>query len=145
MQCLVSSIEDVSVGTTMGSGETVPAITVSVTGKVNSGGWKLPELAPYMYINIPKDGILDLDFLATAPAPGEMVTWAISLLKAQSIFAVPNWVVGVRVHGSANSVVAMIDGDAQKPGGPGAKTQADTLPVPWPFPWWVDPRKYSTQ
>ena len=68
MDTRVRSIEDVRIEALNVTDGSPPAVTVSALGKVNSTGWTHPRLGPWIYIDTPKDGILDLDFIATAPA-----------------------------------------------------------------------------
>jgi hypothetical protein len=121
----VYSVMQVSVGTTLISDNSVPALTISAIGQVNSGGWSNPELGPWSYITPPADGILDLDFLATPPKPGVIVSMGFQNITAHAILAIPDWVRGVRVHASTNSMEQRIDASSSaKSGG---------HPVPWPW------------
>ena len=130
MDTRVHSIEDVRIEALNVTDGSPPAVTVSALGKVNSTGWTHPRLGPWIYIDTPKDGILDLDFIATAPAG--IVLFVISPISVGLTFTVPEWVRGVRVHSSTNAVEAMLG----KAKGKGSKDQADQgKPGPWPFPW----------
>ena len=132
MQSRVYSVEEVHVESLMVIPENPPAISVSARGWVATSGWSHPELAPWMYIVPPADGILDLDFVATAPTG--IVLQVFCKIGVVQSFPVPRWVVGVRVHTSTNQIEAKLAG-ASKP------SQEDLmgggLPLPWPFPWWA--------
>ena len=85
-----------------------------------------------MYIVAPADGILDLDFMATAPAPSTIVTMGFKPIAANAVFPVPNWVRGVRVHSATNTAEKMLPGLRPQPN---VKPLGEGLPLPWPFPW----------
>ena len=104
--------------------------SLDVDGWVNTGGWSKPELALWIYIAPPADGILDLDFVALAPEPGTIVTQAFAKLNVKTTMPVPDWVSGVRVHGATNFIVTML-------AAPAVKKIKDGLPTPWPFPWFT--------
>jgi hypothetical protein len=123
----VYSIREVKIGFTLSTDGAPPAMTVDATGMVNSGGWSQPELGVWMYIVPPADGILSMDFMATPPSPGTIVTMGFTEVHAQLLMPVPSWVKGVRVHGATNSVEQMLDGTLPMIGGDF---------VPWPWPWW---------
>ena len=128
----VYSVDAVRVEWLMTIPEMPPAISVSAEGQVPTSGWSHPDLSPWVYIVPPKDGILDLDFIASPPTGLALQVFTkIGVTKA---FPVPPWVVGVRVHSSTNSVEA-------KPEGARASSamdpKAEGWPLPWPFPWYV--------
>jgi hypothetical protein len=122
----------VAVEILVGIPENLAAISVSAIGKVPTTGWTHPDLAPWMYITPPKDGILDLDFVASPPTG--IVLQVLTRISITKAFPIPKWVLGVRVHTSTNHKVAMI-GESKKSGE--NKTFADGMPSPWPFPWWA--------
>jgi hypothetical protein len=101
--------------TTLDSGEGAPALKVSAVGQGNSGGLSNLELGFWMYIVAPADGILDLDFMATAPAPSTIVTMGFKPITANAVFPVPNWVRGVRVHSATNTAEKMLPGPLPQP------------------------------
>jgi len=128
MDSRVYSVEEVRVeGLDVVAGAPL-AITVSACGKVNSTGWTNPRLNPWIYIVPPKDGILDLDFTATAPTG--YVLFVISPICAGLVFPVPHWVCGVRVHTSTNSMEAKFNRPKEV-----VDQDFRGLPGPWPFPW----------
>lgn len=134
----VYSVNKVKVGFTATDGSTPPALTVSAAGTVNSGGWTLPELGVWIYITPPADGILNMDFMASPPAPDTYVTLGFKPVYAGVAFPVPSWVKGVRVYASTNEVVEMLA--EQLPPydvAPIIEAQAAEPFVPWPFPWWT--------
>jgi hypothetical protein len=128
----IYSVEEVKVESLIVIPENPPAIAVSAWGWVPTTGWSHPDLVPWIYIHPPKDGILDLDFVATPPSG--LVIYVFTKIKIAKAFPVPNWVTGVRVHSSTNSVEAKLGG-----AGPVAKADlmGEGMPLPWPFPWWV--------
>ena len=105
-------------------------ISVMARGKVNSSGWTNPRLSPWIYIAPPEDGVLDLDFMATAPTGYAL--YVISPICVCFALPVPYWVRGVRIHSSTNKEEAAF----KRPrGAPDKDFQG--LPGPWPFPWHV--------
>jgi hypothetical protein len=130
------SVLEVKIDTTLASDEglpSVPALKVSATGMVNSGGWSNPELGVWSYIDQPSDGILDMDFLANPPEPGTMVTMGFQRIPVNGLFAVPDWVQGVRIHSATNSIEARLSGPLPSSD---MKLMGDGMPLPWPFPWY---------
>lgn len=75
---------------------------VSVTGLVASGGWTSPQLVP-TYAGKPFDGVLDLQFIATAPVQSELAT---GFVPVSAVFALDpsQWLKGVRVHAAENAM-----------------------------------------
>jgi hypothetical protein len=71
----------------------------------------------------PADGILDLDFTAEAPPPGTYVTYGFVTVSASVVLRVPDWVRGVRIHASSNTLTATIGSQAGPVSG--------TSDVPW--------------
>jgi hypothetical protein len=132
MQSRVYSVETVEVEFLMVIPENPPAIAVSAEGWVVTSGWTHPDLAPWMYIAPPKDGILDLDFVATPPTG--LVLEVFSRIRVVKTFPIPAWLRGVRVHSSTNSVEAMLEKAAQSSV---ASMKEAVPPGPWPFPWWA--------
>ncbi|MFC3320719.1 hypothetical protein [Mesorhizobium cantuariense] len=128
----VYSVDDVHVEGLMVIPENPPAISVSARGWVPTSGWSHPDLAPWMYIVPPKDGILDLDFVATPPTG--LVLQVFTRISVTKAFPVPGWVVGVRVHSSTNAVEDKIHGAAAPSP---AAISGEGMPLPWPFPWWA--------
>ncbi|MER9215868.1 hypothetical protein NKI54_28065 [Mesorhizobium sp. M0663] len=136
MQSRVYSVDEVHVESLFVPNP--PAIAVSAKGTVPTTGWTQPDLAPWSYIAPPKDGILDLDFVATQPTG--LVLEVICPISVTKAFQIPAWVLGVRVHSSTNKVEAMIAG-AKKPSE--AELAGEGMPLPWPFPWWAPRSKRS--
>ena len=96
----VYSIDDVQVEKLVTTPEIPSIIYVSATGQVPTTGWSHPDLAPFVYIVPPKDGILDMDFVATPPSGLALQLFTkIAVAKA---FPVPRWVVGVSRSASWN-------------------------------------------
>lgn len=120
-------IEDVQQGT-----RSERAITVTAKGWVPTSGWSQPDLLPFVYIVPPADGLLDLDFVATHPTG--IVLQVFSKIGITKNLAVPDWVKGVRIHSSTNSVVADI--------GSGVTAfHGGDLPFPFDIPWWAPKAK----
>ncbi len=133
---MIAKIYDVTkieVGFTFMDMEVAPLLIVSAEGRVNSGGWSNPELGSWIYIVQPADGIIDLDFYAEPPSSGTIVTAGFVSVRAHLLLPIPLWVSGVRVHASSNAMESKFR-EAFPP--KGAKS-VDTLPVPWPFPWFT--------
>ena len=110
-----------------------PFLVVVAAGQVPSLGWTKAELSPWIYIRPPPDGILDLDFTAESPSgfSGGVMT---PIMTGDVVMRVPNWVKGVRVHASSNKMEC----------GAGASKEIvppEGIPLPWPFPWFVEIKK----
>lgn len=82
-------------------------LRIEALGQVNSGGWTKGTLLPYVYIDLPKDGIYELEFVALEPAGSR--TRAL-----EDIDTVYHWqdfpkdLKGIRVHGAENSKEALL-------------------------------------
>ena len=112
-----------------------PAITISALGRANSTGWTQSKLVPWMLTMAPADGVLDFDFIATAPTG--FAHFTISRIGAVITLPVPQWLAGVRVHSATNAVAANLQGG--KIGIP--IKPAGGLPLPWPFPYISPPEE----
>jgi hypothetical protein len=134
MQLRVYSTEKVHCEQLKGVPQNPPVIAVFAQGWVPTAGWTHADLAPWTYVDSPKEGILDLDFVA-APPTGFLIQ-VFCRIAIEKAFPVPAWVRGIRVHSSTNSIVAMPPERIE----PSEATLRDGLPVPWPFPWWVPDR-----
>lgn len=132
MQSRIYSVEDVRIESLIVVPEHPPMIAVSALGTVATTGWTQPDLAPWMYIVPPRDGILDLDFVATPPTG--IVLQVLSKITVVKTFAVPAWLRGVRVHASQNSIERMLETESSSKI---AGVAAEGWPLPWPFPWWA--------
>ena len=132
MQSRIYSVDKVRVEGLIVIPKNPPAITVSAEGWVPTTGWSHPDLAPRVYIVPPKDGILDLDFVATPPTG--LVLQVFTRIGLAKAFIIPPWVLGVRVHSSTNEIEELIDGAKQPTE---ADLKGEGMPLPWPFPWWV--------
>lgn len=82
-----------------------PQLLVSSIGTVNSGGWKNGSLDLRYYIVPPADGIQDIDFVASPPA-GPSTAVILPISAQTTIFPIPPWLKGVRVHAETNHVLA---------------------------------------
>ena len=77
------------------------ALLLHANGKVSSSGWRNGRLIPYVYINPPKDGVWDFDFVATVPA--SLALTVVSPIAAEQLISpAPDWCRGVRVHAGSN-------------------------------------------
>ncbi|MCR9255332.1 MAG: hypothetical protein NXI16_04475 [Alphaproteobacteria bacterium] len=97
----VTSVKSVGIGEL----RTFPPIPfVEAVGEVPTSGWTNAMLVPRVYVDPPADGIQDFDFVAEEPT-GD-VAQIVSEIPAQPFFFydMPDWVVGVRVHGANNAV-----------------------------------------
>jgi hypothetical protein len=130
MQSRIYSVEQAKIETLIVLPEQPPVIAVSASGSVTTSGWRQPDLAPWMYIAPPIDGILDLDFMATAPTG--IALQVISKISVTKTFAVPNWVKGIRVHSSQNQIEALLEGQMPTQ----SVKSMEGWPLPFPFPWW---------
>jgi hypothetical protein len=138
MQSRIYSVEKVHVEALIGIPENPPIIAVSAEGWVPTSGWSHPDLTPWVYIVPPKDGILDLDFVATPPTG--IVLQVLTKIGVARAFPVPAWVLGVRVHSSTNQIAAPIAGVSPASE---AVLAGEGLPLPWPFPWWAPKARQS--
>ena len=91
---------------------------VSVTGLASSGGWDSPQLVP-TYAGKPFDDVLDLQFIAAAPAQSQL---AGGFVPVSALFTLDpgQSFKGVRVHASENAISV-----AQIPGSGGATQQVN--------------------
>ena len=93
-----------------------PDLLVSAEGEVPTSGWKNPALTGRLYINPPKDGIQDFDFVAERPSG--IVLTVILPIQADTVVAdidIANYwgkgrqLRGVRVHAATNFVEVLLD------------------------------------
>ncbi|MGH0218495.1 hypothetical protein NKY68_00200 [Sinorhizobium meliloti] len=144
MVARVFDVTEVLVDFTFSDGDHAPLLKVYAKGHVNTGGWSNPELGVWSYIAEPNDGVLDLDFMATPPAEGTIVTMAFTNVSAALLLPIPDWVKGVRVHASTNQMEAMLSATLPTSKSSEVKTVAGGLPLPWPFPWYVPAKAAET-
>lgn len=126
MQAIVHSVEQVKAEALVGIPENPPVLRISAEGWTPTSGWSRPALLPYMYIDIPKDGVLDLSFVAEAPEG--IVLKVLSKISVTETMPVPYWVMGVRVHAATNVAEALLSMKARS-----EPTGGDATP----WPWWV--------
>ncbi|MCG7497736.1 hypothetical protein MHO82_12765 [Vibrio sp. Of7-15] len=81
-------------------------LIVHGVGKVNSSGWSGGKLIPWTYVDQPQDGILDFDFIATAPSG--FVLLVISPIEGIGKIQLEDWITGIRVHSSTNKVEVLL-------------------------------------
>jgi hypothetical protein len=81
-------------------------IFVFATGTAPTSGWSGVRLSPRYYVAPPADGIWDFDLLADEPLG--IVLEVITPHAASGVFAAPEWVKVVRIHGGQNSMDAKV-------------------------------------
>lgn len=84
-----------------------PELAINAIGTTNSSGWKNGELIPYTYVIEPQDGVLDFDFVALQP--NGIVLLVLTPIDAVGEVELENWVKGIRIHSSSNSIEIMLD------------------------------------
>ncbi len=104
-----------------------PQLVVHAAGKVNSSGWSLGRLVPWIYVVRPADGILDFEFIAKAPSG--FVLWVISPIEGLGRVTLEDWIKGVRVHTATNKLEAMLSDEACSV--EGRLLVGDAFPWPW--------------
>jgi hypothetical protein len=75
---------------------------VSVTGLVSSDGWTFPQLVP-TYAGKPFDGVVDLQFIATAPVQSQLATGFVAVSAVFPLEPDPG-LKGVRVRAAENAI-----------------------------------------
>ena len=106
----ILTVKSVDVGFSFSNGETPAQLVVVAKGIVNTSGWSEGELAAWLYIEEPADGILDLEFIAKEPAPGSIVLQRVTDIESQPLLiTLPGWVKGVRVHASSNQLARVFE------------------------------------
>ncbi|MBN9019654.1 MAG: hypothetical protein J0H11_19755 [Rhizobiales bacterium] len=133
MQSLVYSVEKVDIEELLVIPENPRAISITAHGWVPTTGWSHPALSPHIYVMPPRDGILDVSFLADVPTG--LALQVFTRIRVVESLLVPHWVIGVRVHASTNRLEARIAGLTPRQEEPPPPGQG--VPVPWPFPWWA--------
>ena len=108
-----------------------PRIAVEATGTVNSGGWSDGRLIPAVYFGPPSDGIQDFEFIANGPkGPATMAT--VSDFKGSGWVPLFDWLKGVRISSSTNSIVVMLNEATESSSNTGfVQIMGDEH---WPFP-----------
>jgi hypothetical protein len=74
-------------------------------GTVPSTGWGQPHLAPYIYIQVPPDGIYEFDFVAFSPRSG--AARVRTPIRATVVW--PQGARGIRVYASTNAQESLLD------------------------------------
>lgn len=106
----ILTVKSVDVGFSFSNGETPPLLVIVAKGIVNTSGWTSAELASWLYIELPADGILDFEFIGQEPAPGSIVLQRVAEIESQPLLiSLPGWVKGVRVHASGNHIVRVFE------------------------------------
>jgi TRAP-type uncharacterized transport system substrate-binding protein len=81
-----------------------PRVQVTAYGTTRTGGWTNPKLVQIIHVAPPKDGIIELNFVADEPTGGS--TDAITPIESEelNLGLVPEGTRGVRVIAETNSV-----------------------------------------
>lgn len=83
-------------------------LRITATGLVPTSGYSDPELAAWIYVRPPKDGIYSFDLIARAPnGPALQVLLPITAVHHWQPF--PKDLKGVRVVSASNEIVAMLN------------------------------------
>lgn len=107
-----------------------PRIAVEALGTVNSGGWSNGRLVPAVYIVPPSDGMQDFQFIATGPE-GIVTMGTVKNFVGSGWVPQFDWLKGVRIHSSTNSIEVMLDQSLHS----AAADSAQVLDGEhWPFP-----------
>ena len=89
------------------------SLTITAKGVVSTGGWSDPELAQYIYITPPADGIYSFDFIAKKPTG--IVTQVITPIEAQFVWKdFPAELKGIRVIAEKNEIIKPLNGGKKK-------------------------------
>jgi len=80
-------------------------VVVSVTGLVPSDGWTFPQLVP-TYAGKPFDGVVDFQFIATAPVQSQLATGFV-VVGAVFLLDPGAGVKGVRVRAAENAIAVL--------------------------------------
>ncbi len=81
-----------------------PILSITAQGVVPTGGWENSQLIPYVYFQIPPDGIWDFDFVAEELE--DPVTQELPPIVAHYDWKdFPTELKGVRIHASTNDLV----------------------------------------
>ena len=79
---LIHSIDDAYYSITQTS---PPQLQVVARGHVASGGWGFPQLVPYVRQKPPAHGVLEFDFVASAPGADRMVIEQVMPIGANNL------------------------------------------------------------
>jgi hypothetical protein len=85
--------------------DVAPQVQSTVYGTVSSTGWVQPSLAPYTYVQSPKDGLYEFDFVAFPPQ-GEAAKVR-TPIRATVVW--PQGARGIRVYASTNAQESVLD------------------------------------
>jgi hypothetical protein len=88
-----------------------PKIAIRVIGEAPTGGWN-PQgrLSEYIYFMPPVDGIYEFDFVTESPDPTAIVPQVTTEVSAFFVIdSIPPGFAGVKIYGSGNSMVAMLN------------------------------------
>ena len=119
---------------------TPPKVAVTAAGVVPTTGWTGPELAPWISLTPPADGIQDFDFYAQEPT-GITLRVDTPIAAGLIIDRDPDnyWgrgqpLVGVRIHSKGDSIEAKFDGKKIVDAHQVTLSARGGNEVPWPFP-----------
>lgn len=84
-----------------------PILTITVYGTTSTSGWTNIKLVPRTYVTPPEDGIQEFDLMGIPPQDFvlQVVTQVTSEPFLWSTDSMPNWVRGIKVYASDNSVI----------------------------------------
>lgn len=117
MQMRIYSVDQVDLSLEEGKTKN---LQVSSVGRSPTSGWSNPALVAHIYVQPPKDGVQDFDFVAVPPAPDAIVLPVLTPITADHVLIdidVDNYwapglaLTGVRCHATANSKEAKIQQD----------------------------------
>lgn len=126
MDIKVISVVKVNFSTIDKSGKKI--LFAYAEGKGCSSGWTKGRLVPPGGLKeIPSDGIINFDFIASVPNSYELNI--LSPISGTGCILIPEWLKGIRVHAAMNEIeVLLIDKSVQIDLNPRGD---DFVPVPW--------------
>lgn len=87
--------------------ETMPAqLSIQASGTVNSTDWTNGTLIPWTYVTQPTDGMVDFEFIATAPSG--LAMWDMSPITGHGLVEMDDWIKGIRIHTSNGDLEIML-------------------------------------
>lgn len=105
-----------------------PQLAVRAIGQVNTSGWKGGELAPWIYVVQPADGIQDFEFIAIPPTG--IVLEVITPIEGMVCGQMQDWMKGVRIHAATNHIEVLFGDKASSVKG---RFLDPDDPTPWPW------------
>ncbi|MEP4193077.1 MAG: hypothetical protein ABJN51_18445, partial [Sneathiella sp.] len=109
-----------------------PQLSIQAQGHATSGGWSNPQLVP-LEKTLSADGILDIEFVATPPKPGTIVTQGLAPVCAELCWKGDvDRLVGVRIVARTNELTELLFSPTVAASIP--QTDFTSTDV-WPWPW----------